>query len=164
MHRSRPDPGCRAGHPWPKAAVAGITLVLLLALYAASAGARMESRLMPPVIHETFERLPCPSDAAEKATTIGTLGCLRQQILKSDARIDQRVKVIFRKLYDAKAKRRFIAAERSWLAYRNILCGSVADVLRGGSAQPLLLARCMLDENRQHFKELAALYAQVLRR
>ena len=146
------------------AAIGAFAFAALTSAYIASEAESTSSAISPPVIRETFTRLPCPNDPAERATTIGGLGCLRQHVLRTDAQINRRAKVIFLKLYDATAKRRFVAAERSWLVYRDTLCKSVADILRGGSAQPLLFARCVVDRNIEHFRQLASLYALVLRR
>jgi uncharacterized protein YecT (DUF1311 family) len=112
--------------------------------------------LAPPVIKEEFTPLPCPKSRAARETTIGLEGCAEQKILRTDARIDARARVIFRLLRDTTAKRRFAAAERAWLAYRRASCTSVADVYRGGSAQPVAFADCVLTRNREHLDELAS--------
>lgn len=139
--------------------------VLSASLCVLPAGATSESgSIPPPVIRETFTPLPCPSDPAARQTTSGSLACLQHRILRTDARINRRVKAIFGKLHDEAAKRRFALAERSWLTYRRTSCTSVADVLRGGSAQPVLFARCVVDRNVEHLKSLAQFWDLARRR
>lgn len=111
--------------------------------------------LAPPVIEEEFTPLPCPRGRAAR-TTVGAEGCLEKKILRTDARINSQARVIFRLLRDTTAKRRFVAAERAWLAYRRASCTSVADVYRGGSAEPVAFADCVLTRNREHLDELAS--------
>ena len=81
---------------------------------------------------------------------------MEKKILRTDARINSQARVIFRLLRDTTAKRRFVAAERAWLAYRRASCTSVADVYRGGSAEPVAFADCVLTRNREHLDELAS--------
>jgi uncharacterized protein YecT (DUF1311 family) len=107
------------------------------------------------VIEEEFTPLPCPRGRAAR-TTVGAEGCLEKKILRTDARINSQARVIFRLLRDTTAKRRFVAAERAWLAYRRASCTSVADVYRGGSAEPVAFADCVLTRNREHLDELAS--------
>jgi uncharacterized protein YecT (DUF1311 family) len=66
-------------------------------------------------------------------------------------------------LRDMTAKRRFLAAEKAWLAYREASCTTVADVYRGGSAQPLAYGTCVGSRNVQHLSELAS-FERLLRR
>ena len=113
-------------------------------------------RLAPPVIRESFTPLPCPSGRAARLTTIGAEGCAEQTTLRTDAQINARAKAIFR-LGDTTARRKFLAGETAWLAYRQAGCNSVADVYRGGTAQPLAFGACVVSRNTQHLKELAAL-------
>jgi hypothetical protein len=71
--------------------------------------------------------------------------------------MNARARVIFRLLRDLTARRKFLAAEQAWLAYRVAGCKSVADAYRGGSAQPVAFAECVVNRNEQHLKELASL-------
>jgi uncharacterized protein YecT (DUF1311 family) len=130
-------------------------LLLLTSLAAADAFAR-PPRLAPPVIREEFTPLPCPRKPAARGATVGQLGCAEQKILRTDAQINARTKVIFARL-DVTGKRLFLAAERAWLAYRKASCDSVADsYYRGGSERPVLFAVCVAERNVQHLKELRA--------
>jgi uncharacterized protein YecT (DUF1311 family) len=113
-------------------------------------------RLAPPVIRESINPLPCPSNRAAKATTLGARACLNKIVLRTDAAINARTKAIFHLLRDRTGKKRFLAAERAWLSYRTASCGSVADVYRGGSARPIAFADCVVRRNRVHFKDLTS--------
>jgi uncharacterized protein YecT (DUF1311 family) len=66
-------------------------------------------------------------------------------------------------LRDTTEKRRFLAAEKAWLAYRKASCTSAADIYRGGSAQPVAFATCVGDRHLTHLRELAS-FERVLRR
>jgi len=111
--------------------------------------------LAPPVIKERFTPRPCPRSRAARGTTIGAEACLEKRIIRLDAKIDARARAIFRLLRDATAKRRFLVAERLWLGYRAASCTSVADVYRGGSAEPVAFADCLVSRDREHLAELA---------
>jgi uncharacterized protein YecT (DUF1311 family) len=128
-----------------------------------SAPAKQLERLEPPVIKESFTPLPCPRSRAARRTTIGAVGCAEQRILRTDRAINARAKSIFGLLRDRTAKRRFIAAEKAWLAYRKANCTSVADIYRGGSAQPVAFATCVGDRNVMHLRELRS-FERLLRR
>jgi uncharacterized protein YecT (DUF1311 family) len=137
--------------------------VLLLACPAVLTGCRFWATtqqstklqtLAPPVIAERFTPLPCPRGRAAR-TTVGAEGCLGKEILRTDAEIDARARTMFRSLPDAIAKRKLVAAERSWLVYRDARCRSVSDVYRGGTAEPVLYADCVVARNRDHLRELA---------
>jgi uncharacterized protein YecT (DUF1311 family) len=119
--------------------------------------ATQDERLAPPVIKEGFTPLPCPRSRAARGTTDGAIGCAEQKVLRTDAAINRRSKTIFGLLRDRTAKRRFVAAEDAWLAYRKATCTNAADVFRGGSAQRVTFATCMAARNVEHVKELAAL-------
>jgi uncharacterized protein YecT (DUF1311 family) len=144
-----------------------LAIVVLLLVGCDSASKREAQRradaLTPPVIKESFSSLPCPAGRAARQTTVGAEGCLEQRILRTDAAINMRVRTILGLVGDRVAKRRFIAGERAWRAYRQKGCETVADVYRGGSAQPLAFASCELARNRTHVRELAA-FEEVLRR
>jgi uncharacterized protein YecT (DUF1311 family) len=109
----------------------------------------------PPVIQEPFARsaLPCPS---RPRTTLDHTGCLERAVLKSDRRIDARARTLFG-LLSSPARRAFVRGERLWLSYRRSSCEVEASALRGGSAEPLLVLSCVLQRNRSHLADLAAL-------
>jgi uncharacterized protein YecT (DUF1311 family) len=114
-------------------------------------------RLAAPVISESINPLPCPRNRRARQTTLGARACLNKVILRTDAAINARTKAIFRLLRDRTGKMRFLAAERAWLSYRTASCRSEADVYRGGSAQPILFADCVVRRNRTHLKELGSI-------
>jgi uncharacterized protein YecT (DUF1311 family) len=138
---------------------------ILVTTNAVPAAAGPGSRsIPPPVIRESFTRLPCPTDRVDRGTTIGIMGCLERRILRTDAKNDEQVRAIFAKLHDPGARRKFAAAERSWLLYRRASCESEADLLRGGSAQPLLFADCVVRRNVEHLESLGRFHKLVSKR
>ena len=108
----------------------------------------------PPVIHELFTLLPCPSSPSTRDTTIGIEGCREHMIVASDGKIDALAKAIFVQLGDAASRRRLIAAEMAWFAYRQAFCASESDMFRGGSAAVDEFGGCAVSLNEQHVKDL----------
>jgi uncharacterized protein YecT (DUF1311 family) len=119
--------------------------------------------LRPPAIKEGFTVLPCPRSRAARRTTLGLEGCSEHETLKTDGEINAHAKSIFHLLRDDVARRQFVAAEKAWLAYREKSCISVADVYRGGSAQPVFFSYCVVTRNKDHIKEIAS-FERFLRR
>jgi uncharacterized protein YecT (DUF1311 family) len=140
---------------------------LLLALPVLVAGCAAWSPLAqpvaPPTIEEQFTPLPCPRSRTARGSTLGAEACAEHRILRTDAAINARAAAIFGLLRDEAARRRFVAAERAWLAYRKASCTSVADVYRGGSAEPVAFADCVAQRNVQHLRDLAPFEAFLRR-
>lgn len=109
--------------------------------------------LNPPVVRESFTPLPCGGTPPNR-TTVQQEGCAEQQILKTDKAINSLNKAISAKLRDDPARRRFIAGDKAWFAYRGAYCLSVSDVFEGGSQAPVLDAECASRINSQHIKAL----------
>jgi uncharacterized protein YecT (DUF1311 family) len=141
--------------------VASVT-VLLVSLgprLAAGSPARFrQAKLAPPVIHESFTPLPC-TGAPGHRTTLEMEGCPEQQILATDARIDSLNQAIFSRLFDAAARRRFIAGHNAWLAYRHAYCLGVSDVFEGGTEASALDTSCVAGVNAEHVKDLKTFLA-----
>lgn len=113
------------------------------------------AKLAPVVIHETFTPLPCSGSPGHR-TTLQQEGCSEQQILRSDAQINTLAKTIFALLPRDQARRRFNAAQRAWLGYRQADCLSMSDVFAGGSESPVVAAQCDARRNAQRIKDLRA--------
>jgi uncharacterized protein YecT (DUF1311 family) len=107
--------------------------------------------LKPPVIHESFTTLPCPKHAV---STLDIEGCLEQQILKGDRRIDAQAAAIF-KLLRPDARAGFVRSERSWLSYRRASCLAEASKYAGGTLTGVVDASCTVARNKTHFADLA---------
>jgi uncharacterized protein YecT (DUF1311 family) len=116
-------------------------------------GATANATLAPPVIHESFTPLPCP---AHPQSTIDLEGCAEQHILRTDHQINLVAAVIFARLFDDAARRRFIAAQTAWLAYRRVDCESMSDQYEGGTLAGLVAATCTADRSAQRLKDLRA--------
>ena len=132
--------------------------VLLGAWAPAIAAPAHTAKLSPPVIHESFTPLPC-SGAPGHRSTLEIEGCAEQQILASDKKIDALNQEIFWKLFDAAARRRFIAGHNAWFAYRRAYCLSASDVFEGGTEAAVVDADCTAAVNSQHVKDLKAFLA-----
>ena len=132
--------------------------VALLVWSPASAAPAHVAKLSPPVIHEPFTPLPC-SGAPGHRSTLQMEGCAEQQILASDKRIDALNQEIFGKLFDAAARRRFIAGHNAWFAYRRAYCLSSSDVFEGGTEAAVVDADCTAAVNSQHVKDLKGFLA-----
>lgn len=137
--------------------------VVLIATSAAADAARSPGQarpasLSPPAIHESFTPLPC-AGAPRHRTTLQMEACAERQILSSDKQIDALNSAIFGKLFDAAARRRFIAGHNAWLAYRHAYCLSASDVFEGGTEAGVVDATCTATVNSQHVKNLKAFLA-----
>jgi uncharacterized protein YecT (DUF1311 family) len=104
----------------------------------------------PPVIHEPFTVLPCPSDPQ---TTGALEGCAEHAILRSDARIDALAARIWKAL-PAAGRPAFARGERSWLAYRRSSCQAEVAKYAGGTFHPVAYGDCEQERNASHLKDL----------
>jgi uncharacterized protein YecT (DUF1311 family) len=107
----------------------------------------------PPVIHESFTPLPCSGSPGSRNTQ-QQLGCAEQQILRTDKQIDKVAKTVFGLLHDDAARRRLIAAQRSWQSYRQADCANRSDLFEGGSQAPVIAAACAADRNATRLHDL----------
>jgi uncharacterized protein YecT (DUF1311 family) len=129
--------------------------VALVAWAPASAAPAHTAKLSPPVIHESFTPLPCSGTPGHRST-LQMEGCAEHQILASDKKIDALNQEIFGKLFDAAARRRFIAGHNAWFAYRQAYCASASDVFEGGTEAAVVDADCTASVNSQHVTDLKA--------
>ena len=134
-------------------ALAGTLAALVIGLAAVLAATAAAATLSPPVIHESFTPVPCP---AHPQSTLDLEGCAEQRILHTDRQIDAVARTIFPRLFDDAARRRFIAAQRAWLAYRRADCTSESDRYEGGTLAGLVAASCTADRSAQRLSDLRA--------
>jgi uncharacterized protein YecT (DUF1311 family) len=138
-----------------------VRTLMLVAVVTLAVGAALSSALdvraakpsPPPAIREVFTPLPC-SGKPNSRSTLQQLGCAEQAVLRTDKQIDALADSVFARLRDNPAKRRFVAAEKAWLAYRRADCLSVSDVFEGGSQGPVVVAQCSADRNRVRIRDL----------
>ena len=135
-----------------RTAFVSIAVALVAAVSAQAAPA-------PPVIQEPFTLLPCPM---HPETTVALEGCSEHAIVATDHQIDATVKKIFGLLKAPGARTTFVASERSWLRYRNGSCNAQSSFYASGTAQPVAYAECLLQRNRSHLVDLAALKKTLL--
>ena len=142
-----------------KLLIAAAALLAGATLIAADAHAGPPAALKPPVIHEPFTLLPCPSDPQ---STLDREGCAEHRIVHVDKQIDATARTIFARLADANAKQDFIAAQAAWLAYRKADCQSVSDKFAGGTEAGVLAAGCTADRSAERLKDVKA-FATLLK-
>ena len=140
--------------------LASVLLALggLSALGVAGQTSAFAATLSPPVIRESFTRLPCP---AKPQTTLAMEGCLEQRVIRGDHAIDGVARVIFTKLPNDSARSRFIAAQTAWLAFRRADCRSVSDVNEGGSLAGIDYLTCSVSRNTQRLADLRSFRAAL---
>jgi uncharacterized protein YecT (DUF1311 family) len=119
--------------------------------YAAGGG----TATAPPVITENFK----PVLACNPNTTIGMEGCGEHRVIAADTVLNADAKVIFDLLKGAGARRDFVSAQATWLAYRNADCKSQSDVYSGGSEQPVLYVDCLAGDDAARRKGLRGFFA-----
>jgi uncharacterized protein YecT (DUF1311 family) len=118
-----------------------------LAIVAAAALAA----LGPPVIHEPWTPLPCPT---HPNSTIEIEGCLEGAITGSDRTINSKSAKIFHLLRRDSDRAAFVRGERAWLLYRRQSCTSEASIFRGGSAEPVAFLTCEKRRNTRQVRDL----------
>jgi uncharacterized protein YecT (DUF1311 family) len=111
----------------------------------------------PPVVTETFTRLPCKA-----ATIVGQEGCAEEAVLRADAAINREVAALWwQQAGTSEARSRLSAAQQAWLAYRSATCASEADAFAGGSEAALETAQCLARLTQERAKELATQRALI---
>jgi len=128
--------------------IAGVTFV-----WSIPAGAADSPRLSPPVITENFTPLPC-----HHTTTIGLEGCAEGQLLSTDRRLNEQVKLLFTLMPTDDRKVSFDSVERAWLAYRKADCSTVTAAFQGGTIAPVDYALCEVRDNVARSADLHSLF------
>jgi uncharacterized protein YecT (DUF1311 family) len=106
--------------------------------------------LKPPVIHEQFTVLPCPT---HPVSTLDLEGCAEHAIVRTDRKIDAEAKKIFNLLRpDARAT--FVSGERAWLQYRQASCFAESSKYAGGTLSGVVAASCTLARSKSHLSDL----------
>jgi uncharacterized protein YecT (DUF1311 family) len=135
--------------------VAVISIFCLGIGQAGAIGATTGPRPTPPAIHEPFASAPLPcTGTPDKRTTVQMEGCVEQEILETDAKIERLDDSIVSLLGRAGPQRKFIAGVRAWLAYRRADCKSISSLYEGGSLAPVTEGECVIARNEQRIKDL----------
>jgi uncharacterized protein YecT (DUF1311 family) len=114
------------------------------------------AKLSPPVIHESFTPPgPCTGQPNARSTA-EERSCAELDILRTDGQIDRAARSVFSHLQDDAARRRLIAAQRAWFAYRQADCSSRSDLFEGGTAASVIAAQCAAVRNRTRLRDLRA--------
>lgn len=126
-------------------------LVLVLLAAAAIVAGPASAAVSPPVIHEQFTLLPCPTHAQ---TTLALEGCSEHAIVRTDKQIDAAVKQLFGLLPDDSARADLVAAQRAWLAYRRADCTSLSDQYEHGTLAGVVAADCTANRSQRRLRDL----------
>jgi uncharacterized protein YecT (DUF1311 family) len=136
-------------------------IAVALAATAALAGGVAAARPGPPQIKESLTPLPCP---AKPKTTLQLGACAGQRVVRTDAEINRRVRVIWGLLRTPKSRTRFAVGEHAWLAYRRASCLSQSDAFADRALANVQYVECAGDLNRQHIRQLTKFDAALRRR
>jgi uncharacterized protein YecT (DUF1311 family) len=129
-----------------------LRIALALVMFAVGAvPAAAPAALGPPVIHEPWTPLPCPT---HPNSTIEIEGCLERAITRSDRTINSKSAKIFRLIRRNSERAAFVRGERAWLLYRRQSCTAEASIFRGGSAEPVAFLTCEKRRNTRHISDL----------
>jgi uncharacterized protein YecT (DUF1311 family) len=146
----------------PPTAFAALVLIAGLVLGISTAAgapprnaARSAGSAGPPVITENFK----PVLACNPNNTIGMEGCGERRVIAADSELNADVKVIFELLKGGTARRDFVSAQTTWLAYRNADCRSQSDAYSGGSEQPVLYVDCLAGDDSARRADLKGFFA-----
>jgi uncharacterized protein YecT (DUF1311 family) len=112
--------------------------------------------LKPPVITESFTPLPC-----EHQTMIGLDGCAEGQLLATDRRINEQVKLLFGAIRSEDQRRNFVAVENEWLTYRKADCSVASAVFQGGTIAPLTYALCEVRDDEARSADLHSYFTDL---
>lgn len=80
------------------------------------------------------------ADAEDQATLNA---CAGKVLAEADRKLNADYKAIEKRLADdVAAKKRFVAAQRAWIAFRDAECAFQTSAVEGGSIQPMIDANC----------------------
>ena len=137
--------------------IAGMRVAVVALLFlglAATLARAAPPELKPPVIHEPFTPLPCPT---HPTTTLAEEGCAERAIVVGDRAINAQARVIFRLLGSRSVRLAFVQGEHAWLSYRRRSCSAEASAYGGGSLQSVAYATCTVHRNKTHLADLVAM-------
>jgi uncharacterized protein YecT (DUF1311 family) len=130
--------------------------VLLAVGMAPPAGATTTAAgpVLPAITEQFRPLLPCNPD-----TTVGQEGCGERRVVAADKQLMSDAKLIFQRLHSTSARRDFVAAQTTWLAYRKADCQSQSDAYQGGTAQPVAYVSCLASADLARRLDLKGFYA-----
>lgn len=90
-------------------------------------------------------------------------GCAEHKVLRDDAQLNADVRVVFRLLHGAAARRALVGAQRAWLIFRRADCASQSLVYQRGTEQPVAFASCLAEVDALRRSELQGFYGALTR-
>lgn len=123
-------------------------------------------RVIPPFLPtsappDSVTRFPCPT---HPASMIDLQSCSGRRILALNARVNERIEIIWYRLRDATGRRYFVKAERAWQTYLENECRSRSrawtnpaspHLYVGGTLAPVRVGICEEELTAAHLRELA---------
>ncbi|MGC2167929.1 MAG: lysozyme inhibitor LprI family protein, partial [Acidimicrobiales bacterium] len=91
-------------------------------------------------------------------TTTGQEGCGEHKVLTADRQLNSDAKVIYDLLKSESARLNFIAAQATWLVYRNADCKSQSDAYQGGTEQSVADVYCLVADDSARRQNLKGFY------
>jgi uncharacterized protein YecT (DUF1311 family) len=101
--------------------------------------------------------LPCLTHAGRAVSVAAQGRCFEQAIRSTGQKIARAERAILRLVYYRRARRPFVAGERTWRKYRQASCAAVAETYEGGTWAPVARDACLLRLNRTHLADLTSL-------
>lgn len=100
------------------------------------------------------------SDCSTSANQMDANICTGQQFDRADAELNRRYAALRSRL-DENGRRNLVAAERAWIAFRDLECNlrtgfNTATPDDNGSIAPMLLGQCKIALTRQRIQDLTA--------
>lgn len=101
------------------------------------------------------------SDDCANASAQSTMTeCYGKALVAIDKELNENFRKIEKRLGDdADTRKRLVAAERAWVAFRDAECGFSTSAAEGGSLYPMTLAICRTELTRQRNEQLKAYLA-----
>lgn len=124
--------------PTKTGATFGVACAVLLLVIASASSAQQKKKPQP-----------CANVQSQAEMNI----CWGNEYKKADAELNQ----VYRKLVgmlDEEQKAQLKEAQLAWISYRDKNCEFVADMYKGGSLRPTVLATCLLDVTDNRTTEL----------
>ncbi len=87
-------------------------------------------------------------DCSLEMSTNDTFQCEVENFNVEDARLNDNFKKLNAKL-DSVAKKKLLAAQRAWIAYKEADCKYSADEMRGGSYEKVILMGCLAGKTKE---------------
>ncbi len=107
--------------------------------------------ILSPLAHAAEPIVDCKNANTQLDMNI----CASQAFKRSDALLNQAYKQKLAQL-NVDQQKKFKAAQRSWIAFRDSDCDFQSSGVEGGSVQPMIYSGCLQQKTEQRTKEINA--------